>query len=220
MFYIFLYKFFLLTALFSQNQSSHLWSELICVEYWIWMGLILCNYFYYKRSEAWWFWCAQAELIEDLVQNSRFIPLFLSCSALPLLSTFLSQTCSHARRADWQVKADDQTCSLPSWWHVVWERVMSNMSDWGKGQYCLILIGVGEKEKVIVVPFVLSHCLAGKPLKNSSSNPQCLDFPAWQNGRSWWWKMERHPLTHSTLRPLLVFHSNVSKIIVFCGYFF
>lgn len=142
--------------------------------------------------------------------------LFCSAFALQVTSPDL-QPCEESWLAGESWWSD---MFLPSWWHVVWERVMSNMSDWGKGQCCLILIGAGEKEKVIVVPFVLSNCLAGKPLKNSSSNPQWLDFPAWQTGRGWWWRMERHPLTHSTLRPLLVFHSKVSKIIVFCGYFF
>lgn len=85
---------------------------------------------------------------------------------------------------------------------------------------CPIFMGVGEKEKVIVVPFVMSHCLAGKSLKNSSSNMQWLKLPAWQRARGWSWRRKRHPLIYSTLRHLLIFHSKVSKIIVFCGFFF
>lgn len=50
-------------------------------------------------------------------------------------------------------------------------------------------------------------------LKNRSSALQQLLFPPWQRPSIWWWRIQY-------LKGLLVFHSKVSKFVVFCGFFF
>lgn len=50
-------------------------------------------------------------------------------------------------------------------------------------------------------------------LKTRSSALQQLLFPPWQRASIWWWRIQY-------LKGLLVFHSKVSKFVVFCGFFF
>lgn len=177
LFYIFFYKCFSLTALFTQNQSSAVWTNLCSLldvngissvqtfllqKVWG-LNFVVYTGRAYRRPGSEFHvdtFPRTGAMIGELIAMRK---LMMGCISLSLLTT-----CGVRKGLEWH-----------KWLRK--QRVI-----------CLMLIGAGEKEKDKVKPFVSSHCLGGKSLKNSSSNLQCLEFSAWQRVRGWWWRGKRN----------------------------